>query len=92
MALVATDIKGMLSIAVKSRHDPHTDQYSRIFMVKLCLVVSLVMGISWFQDSISCIIPGNFYYSHFLLFTAFYWLSPPNKNEVWKTKVKAVCV
>jgi len=55
--MVATDIKGMLSITVKSRHDSHTDQYNRIFMVKLCLVVSLIMGISWFQDSISCIVP-----------------------------------
>jgi len=58
MAMVATDIKGMLSISIKSRHDAHSDQYSRIFMVKLLLVCTLVMGISWYSDSISCIIPG----------------------------------
>uniref|UniRef100_A0A7M5X4M6 Innexin n=1 Tax=Clytia hemisphaerica TaxID=252671 RepID=A0A7M5X4M6_9CNID len=57
MALVASDIKGMLSITIKSRHDSHTDQYNRIFMVKILLVTSLVMGISWYSDSISCIIP-----------------------------------
>jgi len=55
--MVATDIKGMLSITIKSRHDSHMDQYNRIFMVKLFMVTSLIMGISWFQDSISCIIP-----------------------------------
>lgn len=59
MAMVATDIKGMLSISIKSRHDSHTDQYNRIFMVKLCLVCSLIMGISWFQDSINCIVPDS---------------------------------
>jgi len=59
MAMVATDIKGMLSISIKSRHDSHSDQYNRIFMVKLMLVCTLVMGISWYSDSISCIIPGS---------------------------------
>lgn len=59
MAMVATDIKGMLSITIKSRHDSHTDQYNRIFMVKLMLVSSLVMGISWYQDSINCIVPDS---------------------------------
>jgi len=59
MSMVATDIKGMLSITIKSRHDSHTDQYNRIFMVKLFLVCSLVMGISWFNDSINCIVPES---------------------------------
>ena len=62
MAMVATDIKSMLSISIKSRHDSHTDQYNRIFMVKLLLVSSLIMGISWFQDSINCMVPGIFYF------------------------------
>jgi len=59
MAMVATDIKGMLSISIKSRHDGYTDQYNRIFMVKLMLVSSLIMGISWFQDSINCMVPDT---------------------------------
>jgi len=57
MAMVATDIKGMLSISIKSRHDGYTDQYNRIFMVKLLLVSSLIMGLSWYQDSINCLVP-----------------------------------
>ncbi|XP_057310138.1 innexin inx2-like [Hydractinia symbiolongicarpus] len=59
MAMVATDIKGMLSISIKSRHDSYTDQYNRMFMVKILLACSLVMGISWFQDSIHCIVPDS---------------------------------
>ena len=67
--MVATDIKSMLSISIKSRHDSYTDQYNRIFMVKLLLVSSLIMGISWFQDSINCMVPGIFYfYFIYLLF------------------------
>lgn len=57
--MVATDLKGMLSISIKSRHDGYTDQYNRIFMVKLLLVSSVVMGISWFQDSINCMVPDS---------------------------------
>lgn len=68
MAMVATDIKSMLSISIKSRHDSHTDQYNRIFMVKLLLVSSLIMGISWFQDSIHCMVPGIFQRLHTYMF------------------------
>ena len=64
MAMVATDIKSMLSISIKSRHDSYTDQYNRIFMVKMLLVSSLIMGISWFQDSIHCMVPGIFQRLH----------------------------
>jgi len=58
MAMIATDIKGMLSISIKSRHDSHSDQYNRIFMVKILMISTLIMGISWYRDSITCIIPG----------------------------------
>ena len=68
MAMVATDIKSMLSISIKSRHDSYTDQYNRIFMVKMLLVSSLIMGISWFQDSIHCMVPGIFQRLHTYMF------------------------
>lgn len=57
MSMAATDLKGLLTISVKSRHDGYSDQYNRIFMVKFLLVCTLVMGISWYQDSINCIVP-----------------------------------
>ena len=59
MAIAATDLKDMLSIHIKSRPDSYSDQYNRLFMFKLLLVCSLVTGISWFTDSIHCIIPGQ---------------------------------
>ena len=73
MAMVATDIKSMLSISIKSRHDSYTDQYNRIFMVKMLLVSSLIMGISWFQDSIHCMVPGIFQRLNTYLFCLVVW-------------------
>ena len=57
--MIASDIKGLLSISIKSRHDSVFDQYNRIFIVKMLLVCSMIMGISWFQDSIDCIVPDG---------------------------------
>ena len=59
MAFVATDLKDLLTLNVKSRHDNFTDQYNRIFMIKLIMVCTIVMGISWYSDSINCIVPGK---------------------------------
>ena len=61
MSMVATDIKGMITIKIKPRHDGMTDQYNRIFMVKILLISSLVMSVSWFKDSINCIVPSKIY-------------------------------
>ena len=59
MSFVATDLKGLLTLNIKSRHDGYFDQYNRIFMVKLLMVTTIVMGLSWYGDSINCIIPGK---------------------------------
>lgn len=59
MSFVATDLKGLLTLNIKSRHDGYLDQYNRIFMVKLLMVATIVMGLSWYGDSIHCIIPGK---------------------------------
>lgn len=59
MVNVATDVTKLLKINIKSRFDSHTDQYNRIFMVKLLLVCSIIMGISWYSDSINCIVPDS---------------------------------
>lgn len=59
MALAATALKDMLSISIKSRHDSHSDQFNRIFMVKILLIGSVVTGLSWYTDSLNCIVPGS---------------------------------
>ena len=50
-------IKDLLSVDVKSRHDSIPDQYSRIFMVRLLLVCTIIIGVNEYKDTISCIIP-----------------------------------
>jgi len=59
MAMVATDIKELFKISIKPRHDTITDQYNRIFMVKLLLACTIVTGISWYNDKINCLIPDT---------------------------------
>ena len=57
--MIATDVKGILTIKFKPRTDHLTDQYSRIFMVKLLLACTVVTGISWYTDKMNCIIPSK---------------------------------
>ena len=57
MSFIAQDIKSMITINIKPRHDGIADQYCRIFMVKILMVCSLIMSYSWFKDSINCIVP-----------------------------------
>jgi len=59
MSLIANNIKSILAIKIKTRHDSYTDQYMRIFMVKMFIVSSLVMGVDWFHDNVSCMVPQS---------------------------------
>ncbi|XP_065677887.1 innexin shaking-B isoform X1 [Hydra vulgaris] len=53
-----SDLRRILTVTLKARHDDLTDQLNRLIMVKLFLVCCLIMGISWFTDSINCIVPA----------------------------------
>ena len=55
---VASDLKDIFTIRLKERQDSYTDQFSRIFMVKILLISSIVMGVDWFQDTVNCMIPN----------------------------------
>jgi len=55
---VTDDIKGLLAIKIKPRQDPYTDQFLRILMVKIMLMGALLVGLNWYSDKITCIIPG----------------------------------
>ncbi|XP_066928522.1 innexin inx3-like [Clytia hemisphaerica] len=50
-------IKDILSIKIKHRHDSYTDQFCRIFMSKMFIISALVMGVDFFNDKVSCIVP-----------------------------------
>lgn len=64
MAFMAGNITALLSIKIKARHDDYTDQVSRIIVVKILIVSSLVMGVDFFHDTISCLPPINNHKSH----------------------------
>lgn len=57
--MITGNIKGLLQIKFKARHDSYTDQYNRIFMVKMAMISSMLLGLNWFKDTITCVIPGT---------------------------------
>jgi len=56
---VVDDVKGILSVSIKVRHDGYADQFSRILMVRIMMVGALIIGLNWYSDGIKCIIPGS---------------------------------
>lgn len=55
---ITDSVKGILTIGIKPRTDSYTDQYTRIFMTKLMSAGSLIVGLNWYTDKITCIQPG----------------------------------
>lgn len=47
------DLKKMLQVNIKPRQDSYTDQFSRIFMVKMMMLTSAVTAISWMKDKVN---------------------------------------
>lgn len=70
-------IQDLLKIRIKSRDDGLTDQYNRIIMVKLLAILSLIMTAAWFEESISCMVPGT----SFLRVLKFFVLKKPSKHK-----------
>lgn len=54
---ITDSIKAILSVKIKPRHDSYSDQFSRILMVKVMMIGALLVGLNWYTDSITCIIP-----------------------------------
>lgn len=50
------DIKKMISIKLKPRKDPYSDQFSRIVMVKMMMLTAAVTAISWAKDKVSIVL------------------------------------
>ena len=57
---VAADMKSLFQVTRKKRFDSLTDQYQRIFMVKLLLACSIITGLAWYGDKINCVNPGKY--------------------------------
>lgn len=56
---ITEDIKDIISINIKPRYDNWCDQFSRIFMVKLMTVSALVLGMNWYSDKFTCVVPST---------------------------------
>jgi len=56
MSLLGESISALVAIKIKRRHDTITDQYNRIFMVKMTILFSAFIGFNYFQDKVSCIV------------------------------------
>lgn len=57
--MITSSITHLISIKIKPRHDSITDQYNRIFMVKLCLIASAIIGVNYFNDKVTCIVANS---------------------------------
>jgi len=55
---VTDTIKDIISVKIKPRQDGYSDQFCRIFMVKIMMIGALLVGLNWYSDKITCIIPG----------------------------------
>jgi hypothetical protein len=56
---IIDQIKPILSITIKPRQDSFTDQFCRVVMVKLLMIATLLVGLNWYSDQMTCIIPGS---------------------------------
>ncbi|XP_066925425.1 uncharacterized protein [Clytia hemisphaerica] len=56
---ITEDIKDIISINIKPRYDSWCDQFTRIFMVKLMTVGALILGMNWYSDKFTCVVPST---------------------------------
>jgi len=56
---ITDNIKQILKIKIKPRHDSYSDQFSRIFMVKIMIIGTLLIGLNWYSEKMKCITTGS---------------------------------
>ena len=57
--ILGDSFKDIVSIKIKPRVDDYADQFSRIFIVKMLLLATIVTSVDYFNDTMSCILSGN---------------------------------
>ncbi|XP_057296182.1 uncharacterized protein LOC130625129 [Hydractinia symbiolongicarpus] len=55
--VIVRALKDVISIKFKTRHDSFCDQFSRVFMTKIFLMASVIMGFDYFSDKVTCMTP-----------------------------------
>jgi len=59
MSLLIDAVGSIIDIKVKRREDGITDQYNRVIMCKMCIILAAVVGCNYFSDMVDCIVDGN---------------------------------
>lgn len=59
MSGIIGNVRDIINVKLKARHDSYTDQYNRIFMVKMMFIGTILLGLNWYHDKIKCIVPSN---------------------------------
>ena len=79
--LVAEGIKNVISIKIKVRQDGYTDQYNRIFMTKMCILASIIVGVNYYKDKVKCIVPSKTVNSKYVGSTC--WIQGENGSNIY---------
>jgi len=56
---ITDSVKDILTVKIKPRHDSYSDQFSRILMVKVMMVGTLLVGLNWYSDKMQCIMSSG---------------------------------
>lgn len=57
MSGIIGGVVNLINIQIKSRPDGITDQICRVFLVRIMLIGTLIVGLNWYRDRVSCIVP-----------------------------------
>lgn len=57
MSGIIGGVVNLINIQIKSRPDSVTDQINRVFLVRIMLIGTLIVGLNWYRDRVSCIVP-----------------------------------
>lgn len=54
--VVIRELKDILSMKIKTRHDGFCDQFNRMIMTKILIIMSVIVGFNYFYDEVSCMV------------------------------------
>ena len=55
---IVDEVLGILKVKIKPRQDSYSDQFSRIFMLKVMFLGAFFTGMTWYNDKINCLATG----------------------------------
>lgn len=59
MSGIIGGVVNLINIQIKSRPDSVSDQINRVFLVRIMLIGTLIVGLNWYRDRVSCIVPRD---------------------------------